>query len=131
MNIVFFFFFKQKTAYELRISDWSSDVCSSDLAGDRFTGAHRRQRPPPLQQLAGRGLDRTARAGAARPARPTAGAGGGQLQRAAAGLRPLQRRPPRASGRPLCFPPRVPRFPRQAGGQHTPPTTTPTNTAPP
>src|SRR3546814_8478349 len=27
------FFFKQKTAYELRISDWSSDVCSSDLAG--------------------------------------------------------------------------------------------------
>src|SRR3546814_10056495 len=28
---VFFFFFKQKTAYEMRISDWSSDVCSSDL----------------------------------------------------------------------------------------------------
>src|SRR3546814_10608600 len=28
---VFFFFCKQKTAYELRISDWSSDVCSSDL----------------------------------------------------------------------------------------------------
>src|SRR3546814_10129401 len=28
---MFFFFFKQKTAYELRISDWSSDVCSSDL----------------------------------------------------------------------------------------------------
>src|SRR3546814_4287258 len=27
----FFFFFKQKTAYEMRISDWSSDVCSSDL----------------------------------------------------------------------------------------------------
>src|SRR3546814_3465353 len=32
-----FFFFKQKTAYELRISDWSSDVCSSDLLGP--TGA--------------------------------------------------------------------------------------------
>src|SRR3546814_7372258 len=32
-----FFFFKQKTAYEMRISDWSSDVCSSDL--DRFAGA--------------------------------------------------------------------------------------------
>src|SRR3546814_2362424 len=32
MCIVFvFFFFKQKTAYEMRISDWSSDVCSSDL----------------------------------------------------------------------------------------------------
>src|SRR3546814_2064384 len=28
---MYFFFFKQKTAYELRISDWSSDVCSSDL----------------------------------------------------------------------------------------------------
>src|SRR3546814_2390103 len=28
-----FFLFKQKTAYEMRISDWSSDVCSSDLAG--------------------------------------------------------------------------------------------------
>src|SRR3546814_8124911 len=32
-NIVCFFFFKQKTAYDMRISDWSSDVCSSDLAG--------------------------------------------------------------------------------------------------
>src|SRR3546814_2405000 len=30
--VVFIFFFKQKTAYEMRISDWSSDVCSSDLA---------------------------------------------------------------------------------------------------
>src|SRR3546814_4562888 len=30
--LYFFFFFKQKTAYEMRISDWSSDVCSSDLA---------------------------------------------------------------------------------------------------
>src|SRR3546814_3146844 len=29
--VSFFFFFKQKTAYELRISDWCSDVCSSDL----------------------------------------------------------------------------------------------------
>src|SRR3546814_4797220 len=43
-----FFFFKQKTAYEMRISDWSSDVCSSDLVaqlvgvvaiGRRGTGA--------------------------------------------------------------------------------------------
>src|SRR3546814_7339085 len=37
MNSIFcisslFFFFKQKTAYEMRISDWSSDVCSSDLS---------------------------------------------------------------------------------------------------
>src|SRR3546814_3085080 len=30
----FCFFFKQKTAYEMRISDWSSDVCSSDLSND-------------------------------------------------------------------------------------------------
>src|SRR3546814_11506157 len=29
--LLWFFFFKQKTAYEMRISDWSSDVCSSDL----------------------------------------------------------------------------------------------------
>src|SRR3546814_19887913 len=49
-----FFFFKQKTAYEMRISDWSSDVCSSDLscfgkrAGDctRPT-SNRHQRPGP------------------------------------------------------------------------------------
>src|SRR3546814_1272552 len=32
---LFFFFFKQKTAYEMRISDWSSDVCSSDLTSLR------------------------------------------------------------------------------------------------
>src|SRR3546814_8887244 len=33
------FFFKQKTAYEVRISDWSSDVCSSDLAVDILDAA--------------------------------------------------------------------------------------------
>src|SRR3546814_858916 len=31
LSVLIFFFFKQKTAYEMRISDWSSDVCSSDL----------------------------------------------------------------------------------------------------
>src|SRR3546814_17626505 len=31
-DVVIMFFFKQKTAYEMRISDWSSDVCSSDLS---------------------------------------------------------------------------------------------------
>src|SRR3546814_17105754 len=36
------FFFKQKTAYEMRISDWSSDVCSSDLRARHFV--HRRAR---------------------------------------------------------------------------------------
>src|SRR3546814_1852590 len=35
MCFLFFFFFKQKTAYEMRISDWSSDVCSSDLVPAR------------------------------------------------------------------------------------------------
>src|SRR3546814_2910955 len=34
MWLCFCFFFKQKTAYEMRISDWSSDVCSSDLIAD-------------------------------------------------------------------------------------------------
>src|SRR3546814_14305281 len=41
-----FFFFKQKTAYELRIRDWSSDVCSSDLriaAGGKDGALHRRR----------------------------------------------------------------------------------------
>src|SRR3546814_8522199 len=41
---VFFFFFKQKTAYEMRSSDWSSDVCSSDLLFPLFLkllGIHR------------------------------------------------------------------------------------------
>src|SRR3546814_17816420 len=38
--VCIFFFFKQKTAYEMRISDWSSDVCSSDLR--RFRRSTRR-----------------------------------------------------------------------------------------
>src|SRR3546814_10057635 len=43
---MFFFFVKQKTAYEMRISDWSSDVCSSDLShpldmDDDLIAAHR------------------------------------------------------------------------------------------
>src|SRR3546814_2731831 len=36
-----FFFFKQKTAYEMRISDWSSDVCSSDLRASGSDDASR------------------------------------------------------------------------------------------
>src|SRR3546814_1281437 len=36
------FFFKQKTAYEMRISDWSSDVCSSDLVGRQGPAVRRR-----------------------------------------------------------------------------------------
>src|SRR3546814_2184388 len=49
-----FFFFKQKTAYEMRISDWSSDVCSSDLGGVR-RGAGGIQQPGQAQAgLAGK-----------------------------------------------------------------------------
>src|SRR3546814_5757641 len=63
------FFFKQKTAYEMRISDWSSDVCSSDLPAGR---GGNRARPPGrrlpraaehgrLLYRAGRGADGAAR----------------------------------------------------------------------
>src|SRR3546814_8475183 len=41
LSLNVFFFFKQKTAYELRISDWSSDVCSSDLGDAVGVGAAR------------------------------------------------------------------------------------------
>src|SRR3546814_4206328 len=48
IGYLFFFFFKQKTAHEMRMSDWSSDVCSSDLiAGSqtrRFTAGNSQQR---------------------------------------------------------------------------------------
>src|SRR3546814_5430717 len=40
MSLSLFFFFKQKTAYEMRISDWSSDVCSSDLLGEIVEHEH-------------------------------------------------------------------------------------------
>src|SRR3546814_2337422 len=43
---VMFFFFKQKTAYEMRIRDWSSDVCSSDLATLHEISAHLRPDVP-------------------------------------------------------------------------------------
>src|SRR3546814_10120875 len=44
MVFFFVFFFKQKTAYEMRISDWSSDVCSSDLALGDAVGLDRGDR---------------------------------------------------------------------------------------
>src|SRR3546814_10058762 len=63
-----FFFFKQKTAYEMRISDWSSDVCSSDLLAG-LSGA--------AQALAyiGQRIDRAAYSGVRRTARAMATAG--------------------------------------------------------
>src|SRR3546814_7977222 len=48
-----FFFFKQKTAYEMRISDWSSDVCSSDLSSSSMSGAAGARRSPRTKLPAG------------------------------------------------------------------------------
>src|SRR3546814_3376034 len=55
MGVVIFFFFKQKTAYELRISDWSSDVCSSDLI---FTEAGFEWREPGCSACLGMNPDK-------------------------------------------------------------------------
>src|SRR3546814_2502402 len=61
-DMFFFFFFKQKTAYEMRIRDWSSDVCSSDLRPTsmnteprnvyrkNFIAAYTRRGPPHPQE---------------------------------------------------------------------------------
>src|SRR3546814_8739410 len=51
---VSFFFCKQKTAYEMRISDWSSDVCSSDLTcAERFGDPGKAGRVAAVGQIAG------------------------------------------------------------------------------
>src|SRR3546814_9712457 len=50
-----FFFFKQKTAYEMRISDWSSDVCSSDLRSPRGQGGQGQHRRRPQGRRARQG----------------------------------------------------------------------------
>src|SRR3546814_2323493 len=55
------FFFKQKTAYEMRISDWSSDVCSSDL---RLQARSHRHRPVAAFQRGDRLLEGEGRRGA-------------------------------------------------------------------
>src|SRR3546814_16717121 len=54
---VFVFLFKQKTAYEMRISDWSSDVCSSDLGGVDRPVRRRQQRDTVGVGVGGRGQD--------------------------------------------------------------------------
>src|SRR3546814_6043858 len=73
-----FFFFKQKTAYEMRISDWSSDVCSSDLVSPasapparRSAGGQRsaaRDRRPPAAQPRDDGQPDPAQPGVGDPA---------------------------------------------------------------
>src|SRR3546814_6803080 len=70
-----FFFFKQKTAYEMRISDWSSDVCSSDLRALDPAGGLLLREGGLDQQVAGR------RAGSHQ---------GGNPADRAAGIAPLQ-----------------------------------------
>src|SRR3546814_1555290 len=67
-HTVFVFFFKQKTAYEMRISDWSSDVCSSDLwggggRGDPRTRSRGRPSQPPRPSADDDAADRPGRAG--------------------------------------------------------------------
>src|SRR3546814_4732952 len=64
VECVYFFFFKQKTAYEMRISDWSSDVCSSDLDDRRVAKLERLVQlkvgvacNPALDEVGGRGFD--------------------------------------------------------------------------
>src|SRR3546814_7753056 len=80
-----FFFFKQKTAYDMRISDWSSDVCSSDLlrTGRRPSGVDRTR--PRLVAPGGAGL--AARTGGGW--RTLADRNGFQLRAAANGARML------------------------------------------
>src|SRR3546814_17849660 len=81
MSAFLIFFFKQKTAYEMRISDWSSDVCSSDLGHQRLGDAlaANLQQGPEVVRLAAQ----------------EAGLGGGQRD----GHRGTQRREIRRAGR--------------------------------
>src|SRR3546814_8805849 len=81
--MLFFFIFKLKTAYELRISDWSSDVCSSDLRGPGRYGAdaYRQRRRRYRRRCCQDRIDRQRRnrgggGGAAGPARSGRNAGG-------------------------------------------------------
>src|SRR3546814_3511351 len=64
LYVMFFvvFFFKQKTAYEMRISDWSSDVCSSDLPAHPGT----RQLPQPGAARPSAGAERERKTGGTR-----------------------------------------------------------------
>src|SRR3546814_18678527 len=92
LNVVLFFFFKQKTAYEMRISDWSSDVCSSDL-----NAGHAHERGPDPRRSQSRG--RAAIGGLSRLAACRAGDGGSGGAHAAPSRRlgPSQCRTRRAS----------------------------------
>src|SRR3546814_2098401 len=77
-----FFFFKQKTAYEMRISDWSSDVCSSDLLFQQVV--HQQHVADRLRHLLGLDIDEAVvhPVAAEQPAAMGAGALGDQIGRA-------------------------------------------------
>src|SRR3546814_10682374 len=74
-NEMLIFFFKQKTAYEMRISDWSSDVCSSDLVGPDAGSRARRPGKERLMHTRPLGVGRRKR-----PRIPSSGAGKLHLQ---------------------------------------------------
>src|SRR3546814_19001415 len=101
------FFFKQKTAYEMRISDWSSDVCSSDLVTAKLKNTRNILRSTEFFLICcetatifsmDSSLSARAVALAAEQARPEAGAGAGLRASALIGEgEPLGSRPPRAA----------------------------------
>src|SRR3546814_3344270 len=62
-DVFVLFFFKQKTAYEMRISDWSSDVCSSDLQQAQREAVRRNQQRGQDGEHRRQGLPRVRRAG--------------------------------------------------------------------
>src|SRR3546814_8085738 len=78
---MFFFFFKQKTAYEMRISDWSSDVCSSDLAQRNNAFCPRKHRDHAWKDDIQRHADERYRQAASRSALARAVDGGNAYER--------------------------------------------------
>src|SRR3546814_20633038 len=83
--VLYVFFVKQKTAYDMRISDWSSDVCSSDLLHLEFGQCRVLAEQAPDHRLGGIGDDLDARIGPARAAhlRPGRDARGVERRQAA------------------------------------------------
>src|SRR3546814_10093597 len=92
--VMVFYFFKQKTAYEMRISDWSSDVCSSDLhAAIEVTAEVDQRLGAAADRLA---VDHTLHRTGCRHADPGGGQGGEQLGPEHRGQRSEERRVGRA-----------------------------------
>src|SRR3546814_4729959 len=96
-----FFFFKQKTAYEMRISDWSSDVCSSDLVPCDAADHRRAAALGRFREGTGGTGDEVGEAGAVRERRGEGARKGGHAVRAkrAAGIHAHLRLPQRQIGR--------------------------------